>query len=77
MGFGGAVGRLIELRQRQRRAQLETPRFLLCAMAMAVRKASSAGTGLAGSRLSRISPRMRCDVRLTPMLAGAFAIGET
>jgi hypothetical protein len=29
MGGGGAAGRLIKLRQRQRRAQLEAPRFLL------------------------------------------------
>ena len=29
MGVGGAAGRLIKLRQRQRRAQLETPRLLL------------------------------------------------
>ena len=29
MGVGGAVARLTELRQRQRRAQLETLRFLL------------------------------------------------
>ena len=29
VGVGGAAGRLIELRQRQRRAQLEAPRLLL------------------------------------------------
>ena len=60
MGFGGSAGRLVELGERERRAQFEAARALLpFAMAMAVRKASSAGAGLAGSRLSRISPRMR------------------
>ena len=29
MGIGGAAGRLIKLRQRERRAQLEAPRLLL------------------------------------------------
>ena len=59
--FDGAAGRLIELGERQ--APLADRRLRApCsfAMAIAVRNASSAGAGSAGSRLSRISPRRRC-----------------
>ena len=67
----GAVGRLIELRQRQRRAQLEAACLLLFAMAMAARKASSAGAVFVGSRLaeSRRAPdalRQRTSVAGLP-----------
>ena len=45
---------------RARRAARSSAPSAPCAMAMAVRKASSAGAEFAGSRLSNISPRMRC-----------------
>ena len=62
MGVGGAAGRLIELRERERRAQFEAARSLLLA-----RPRSLSGRRLPQSRgwlgrvLSRISPRARCS----------------
>ena len=61
MSFDGAAGRLVELRQRQRRAQFETARTLLLRDGDGGQKASSAAAGLAGSRFSSISPRTRCS----------------
>ena len=63
MGFGGAAGRLIELGERSaaRSSKLRVP--CCFATAMAVRKASSAGAGLAGSR-SAASRRGSDAVRL-------------
>ena len=60
VGVGGAAGRLIELRQRQRRAQFKTARPLLLRDRDGGQEGFFRGRGLAGSRFNRISPRTRC-----------------
>ena len=52
MGFGGAGGRLVDLGERERGKQFEAARALLFRDGDGGLDASSAGAGLAGSRLS-------------------------
>ena len=61
VGVGGAVGAIDKASPATSAARSSKLRAFCCrATATAARNASSAGAVFAGSRLSRISPRMRC-----------------
>ena len=59
MGVGSAAGGLVELRQRQRRAQPVAPRLLLQRNGDGGEERFLGRAAFAGSRLSKISPRTR------------------
>ena len=61
VGVGGAGGRLIEFRQRQRRAQFKTARALLLRDGDGGQEGVFRGRGVGGVAPSSISPRARCS----------------